>query len=51
MIKQKPIVNEENNNAEYWKSKFNDLLKKVQSDVAYIPATQPTGNFSNVLTA
>ena len=28
MIKQKPVVNEENNNAEYWKNKFNDLLKK-----------------------
>jgi hypothetical protein len=30
MIKQKAIVNEENNNAEYWKNKFNDLLKKCQ---------------------
>jgi hypothetical protein len=29
MIKQKPVVNEENNNAEYWKNKYSDLLKKV----------------------
>jgi len=31
MIRQKPVVNEENNNAEYWKAKFNELLKKVSS--------------------
>jgi kinesin family protein 15 len=29
MIKQKPVVNEENNNAEYWKNKYSDLLKKL----------------------
>ena len=31
MIKQKPIVNEENNNAEYWKNKFNELRLKLAS--------------------
>jgi len=31
MIKQKPIVNEENNNAEYWKNRFNELRLKLAS--------------------
>jgi len=47
MIRQKPVVNEENNNAEYWKSKFNELLKKVATnDQPTLIATAPSSSWN-----
>ena len=51
MIRQKPVVNEENNNAEYWKSKFNELLKKVATnDKPTLIATAPSSSWNQLLT-
>jgi hypothetical protein len=51
MIRQKPVVNEENNNAEYWKSKFNELLKKVATnDQPTLIATAPSSSWNQLLT-
>lgn len=50
MIKQKAIVNEENNNAEYWKNKFNDLLQKCQSGGSKkIINSDPTNSWNSLL--
>ena len=57
MVKQKAIVNEESNNAEYWKRKYVELLKRspnlseIRKPESSSKSTGPTPSWNQVLTS
>lgn len=57
MVKQKAIVNEESNNAEYWKRKYVELLKRspnlseIRKPESTCKSMGPTPSWNQVLTS
>ena len=57
MVKQKAIVNEESNNAEYWKRKYVELLKRspnlseIRKPESSCKSVGPTPSWNQVLTS